>query len=62
MTSNMGTQVKLFICLVCLQPDDGGTMVFREQCQEWFYPDKCISPKFNDEVKEDDDWFCEQCS
>ena len=46
----MRTQVKLFICPVCLQPDDGGTMVFCEQCQEWFHQDKCISP--NDEVKE----------
>ena len=34
-------------------------MVFCEQCQEWFHQDKCISP--NDEVKEDADWFCEQC-
>ena len=57
--SNMRTQVKLFICPVCLQPDDGGTMVFCEQCQEWFHQDKCIFP--NDEVKEDADWFCEQC-
>ena len=56
LTSNMRTQVKLFICPVCL---DGGTMVFCEQCQEWFHQDKCISP--NDEVKEDPDWFCEQC-
>ena len=44
---------------VALQPDDGGTMVFCEQCQEWFHQDKCISQ--NDEVKEDADWFCEQC-
>ena len=28
--SNMRTQVKLFICPVCLQPDDEGTMVFCE--------------------------------
>ena len=55
----MRTQVKLFICPVCLKPDAGGTMVFCEQFQEWFHQDKCISP--NDEVKEDADWFCEQC-
>ena len=30
---------------VALRPDDGGTMVFCEQCQDWFHQDKCISQK-----------------
>ena len=59
LTSSTRTEVKLFICPVCLKPDDGKVMVFCEQCEEWFHQDKCISP--NDKIKEEADWFCERC-
>ena len=34
LASSCRTQVKLFLCQVCLKPDDGETMVFCEKCME----------------------------
>ena len=58
LSSSCRTQVKLFLCPVCLKPDDGETMVFCEKCKEWFHT-KCIPT--NDTLEDDSDWLCVHC-
>ena len=60
LTNNFRSSVTLFVCPVCLKPDDGELMIFCEGCQEWFHRNECVSA--DDEINEEMDWFCKQCS
>ena len=61
LSNNCRSSVTLFVCPVCLKPDDGELMIFCEQCKEWFHKNECV-PQHNEISEElEIDWFCENC-